>query len=69
MDIIKSYVGLSKSNRGTNNEVIRDIFLVLKQLGFIDYHMVKEIDANTGGYRTKYILDRVNNKVQFSEKC
>ena len=69
MDIIKAYVGLSKSNRGTNNEVIRDIFLVLKQLGFIDYHLVKEMDPATGGFKTKYVLDRVDNRVQFSEKC
>ena len=69
MDIIKSYVGLSKSNRGTNNEVIRDIFVVLKQLGFIDYHIEKEMDSKTGGFKTKYVLDRVDNRVQVSENC
>lgn len=67
MDIIKAYVGLSKSNRGTNNEVVRDIFVVLKQLGFIDYHSYKEMDATTGGFKTKYVLDRVDNRVRFND--
>ena len=67
LDIIKAYVGLSKTNRGTNNEVVRDIFVVLKQLGLIDYHTEKIKDVSTGGYRTRYFLDKVDNRVQFSE--
>lgn len=65
MDIIKAHVGLSKTNRGSNNEVIKDIFIILKQLGLIEYHVCKEIDQKTGGYRSRYILDRVDNRVQF----
>ena len=66
LDIIKGYVGLSQINRGKNNEVVRDIFIILKQLGLIDYHIEKILDAKTGGYRTRYILDKVDNMVQFS---
>ena len=47
------------------NEVIKDIFIILKQLGLIEYHVNKEIDKTTGGYRSRYILDRVDNRVQF----
>lgn len=65
MDIIKAHVGLSKTNRGSNNEVIKDIFIILKQLGLIEYHIYKEMDQTTGGYRSRYILDRVDNRVQF----
>ena len=65
MDIIKAHIGLSKTNRGSNNEVIKDIFIILKQLGLIEYHVNKEIDKTTGGYRSRYILDRVDNRVQF----
>ena len=68
LDIIKSYVGLNKNNRGTNNEVIRDIFMVLKKLGFIDYHIEKRHNPKTGGYKTIYMLDRVDNRVNFSYK-
>lgn len=67
MDIIKKYVGLSKSNRGTNNEIIRDIFLVLKRLGLIEYRLEKSMDAATGGYKSKYILEKVDNRVRFFE--
>lgn len=67
MDVIKAYVGLSKSNRGTNNDVIRDIFVVLKQLGFIEYHTYREMDSTTGGFKTRYILDRVDNRVKFDD--
>lgn len=65
MDIIKAHVGLSKTNRGSNNEVIKDIFIILKQLGLIEYHVYKEMDQATGGYKSRYILDRVDNRVQF----
>ena len=65
MDIIKAHVGLSKTNRGSNNEVIKDIFIILKKLGLIEYHVHKEIDQATGGYRSRYVLDRVDNRVQF----
>ena len=67
LDIIKTYVGLSKSNRGTNNEVVRDIFVVLKKLGLIEYHTEKIFDAKTGGYKSRYILDKVDNRVELSE--
>lgn len=66
MDIIKAHVGLSKTNRGSNNEVIKDIFIILKQLGFIEYRMCKEMDSVTGGFKTRYILERVDNRVQFA---
>ena len=68
MDIMKAHVGLSKNNRGSNNEVIRDILMVLKQLGLIEYHIRKEMDAATGGFKTYYVLDRVDNRVQFTEE-
>jgi hypothetical protein len=68
MDIMKAHVGLSKNNRGSNNEVIRDILMVLKQLGLIEYHIRKEMDAATGGLKTYYVLDRVDNRVQFTEE-
>ena len=67
MDIIKKYVGLSQSNRGTNNEIVRDIFLILKRLGLIEYRMERSIDTSTGGYKTKYILEKVDNEVRFFE--
>lgn len=67
MDIIKKYVGLSKSNRGTNNEIIRDIFLVLKRLGLIEYRLEKSMDVTTGGYKSKYVLEKVDNRVRFFE--
>lgn len=67
MDVMKAHVGLSKTNRGTNNEIIRDILMVLKKLGLIEYHIEKTLDENTGGYRAKYVLEKVDNRVQFLE--
>ena len=65
MDVIKGYIGLSKANRGTNNEIVRDIFMVLKKLGLIEYRVEKNVDISTGGYKSKYILEKVDNRVQF----
>lgn len=65
MDIIKGHIGLNKANRGSNNEIVRDIFMVLKKLGLIEYRIEKSIDVNTGGYKSKYILEKVDNRVQF----
>lgn len=65
IDIIKSFVGLNINNRGSNNQVIKDIFMVLKKLGFISYHTEKTIDEETGGMKTRYILDYVNNAINF----
>ena len=67
LEVIKGYVGLSKTNRGSNNEIIRDIFLVLSKLGLIKFKAEKALDQTTGGYRTRYILEEVNNKVDFFE--
>jgi len=65
IDIIKGFVGLNISNRGNNNQIIKDIFIVLKKLGFIEYHMEKYTDEETGSIKTKYILDYVNNAIEF----
>lgn len=67
LEVIKGYVGLSKTNRGSNNEIIRDIFIVLNRLGLIQYKLEKVLDQATGGYKTKYILEEVNNQVRFFE--
>lgn len=67
IDIIKKYVGLSISDRG-NNQIIKDCFLVLEKLGFISYHIEKIKDDKTGGVKTIYILDNVNNSIKFVEK-
>lgn len=67
LEVIKGYVGLSKTNRGSNNEIIRDIFIVLNRLGLIRYKLEKVLDQATGGYKTKYILEEVNNQVRFFE--
>lgn len=65
LDVIKKYVGLSKSNRGTNNEVIKDIFLVLRKLGLIEYRIENARDPITGGYKTVYVLEKVDNRIVF----
>ena len=65
LEVIKGYVGLSKTNRGSNNEIIRDIFLVLSKLGLIKFKAEKTLDQATGGYKTRYVLEEVNNKVDF----
>lgn len=67
LDILKTFTGLSAANRAKNNEVVKDVLLILKQLNFISYHAEKRIDTLTGGYKTVYILDWVDNKVRFSE--
>lgn len=66
IDVIKNHVGLNVDNRGRNNEVIKDIFLLLKKLGLIEYHTEKTFDAVSGGFKTRYILDKVDNKVDFT---
>ena len=66
IDVIKNHVGLNVDNRGRNNEVIKDIFLLLKKLGLIEYHTEKNFDAVSGGFKTRYILDKVDNKVDFT---
>ena len=66
IDIIKEHVGLNVDNRGKNNQIIKDIFVLLRQLGFIEYHIEKDFDVVSGGYKTKYILDKVDNKVDFT---
>jgi DNA-binding transcriptional ArsR family regulator len=68
MDIIKAHVGLSTKNRAKNNEVIKDIFLLLERLGLIKYHIEKVFDASSGGYKTRYYLDFVDNTINL-EKC
>ena len=67
LDVIKGYVGLNKANRGSNNEIIRDIFIVLNRLGLIQYRVEKVLDQTTGGHKTRYILEEVNNQVRFFE--
>lgn len=66
IDVIKNHVGLNVDNRGRNNEVIKDIFLLLKKLGLIEYHTEKNFDAVSGGFKTRYILDKVDNKIDFT---
>lgn len=65
IDVMKDFVGLNVDNRGSNNQVIKDIFLLLRKLGLISYHIDKVMDEKTGGYRTKYIIDKVDNYIQF----
>ena len=67
-DIIKHYVGLNIQNRGSNNQIIKDIFIILKKLGLIEYHNEKRLDVQTGCYKTRYYLDKVDNKVTFIEQ-
>ena len=66
LDIMKTFTGLSATNRAKNNEVIKDILVFLQYNRFISYHVEKRIDATTGGYKTVYVLDWVDNKVSFS---
>lgn len=68
LDVIKGYVGICVSNRGCNNQIIKDCLLILEKLGFIAYHVEKEIDEKTGGVKTIYFLDEVNNSIKFDEK-
>lgn len=68
LDVIKGYVGLCVSNRGCNNQIIKDCLLILQSLGFISYHTENEIDKQTGGVKKIYILDEVNNSIRFDEK-
>lgn len=65
LDVIKEYVGICVSNRGCNNQVIKDSLLILQKLGFIQYHTERKLDGETGGIRTIYILDKVYNFVTF----
>lgn len=66
LDVLKGHVGLSIDNRGKNNQTIKDILLLLKKLGFVEYHVEKDFSAETGGFRTKYIIDKVDNRVEFA---
>lgn len=66
IDMIKNHVGLNVDNRGKNNQIVKDIFLLLKKLGLINYHTEKVFDSVSGGFKTKYILDKVDNKVEFT---
>lgn len=66
LDILKAHVGLSVDNRGRNNQVIKDILMLLKKLGFVEYHVDKDFSAETGGFRTKYVIDRVDNSINFA---
>jgi hypothetical protein len=68
LDMIKSYVGVCVSNRGCNNQIVKDCLMVLEKLGFIQYHVEKEVDPETGGVKTIYLLDKVNNFITFDEK-
>lgn len=68
LDVIKSYVGVCVSNRGCNNQIVRDCLMVLEKIGFIQYHVEKEVDPKTGGVKTIYFLDKVNNFITFDEK-
>ena len=66
IDVLKTQVGLSSANRGTNNEVITDTLILLKKLGFIDYKVVKEMDKVSGGFKTVYILLSVDNYIDWT---
>lgn len=66
LDILKAHVGLSVDNRGRNNQTIKDILLLLKKLGFIEYHIGRDFNADSGGFKTKYIIDKVDNRVEFA---
>lgn len=67
IDIIKEYVGLNKKNRGYNNQVIKDCFTLLQWLGLIQFHTERAIDEKTMCYKTIYILDSVNNDIDFEK--
>lgn len=66
LDILKAHVGLSVDNRGKNNQTIKDILLLLKKLGFIEYHIDRDFSAESGGFKTKYVIDKVDNCVEFA---
>lgn len=65
LDIMKEQVGLNVDNRGNNNQIIKDIFVLLKTLGLIEYRAERELDIDTGGFKTRYVIEQVNNKVRF----
>lgn len=67
LDILKAHIGLSVDNRGKNNQVVKDILLLLKRLGFVEYHVDRDFCAETGGFKTKYVIDRVDNCVDFAK--
>lgn len=66
-DVIKEQIGLNIDNRGSNNQIVKDIFILLKQLQLIDYVYENRFDEKTGGFKTKYILTNVNNSAVFVE--
>lgn len=66
LDILKAHVGLSVDNRGRNNQTIKDILLLLKKLGFVEYHIERDFNAESGGFKTKYVIDKVDNRVEFA---
>lgn len=68
LDILKAQVGLSADNRGRNNQVVKDILVLLERLGFVEYHVERDFNAETGGFKTKYIIDKVDNEVNFSKE-
>lgn len=65
LDVMKDFVGLNVDNRGRNNQIMKDILLLLQKLGLVDYRIDRVMDEKTGGYRTKYIIEKVDNSIQF----
>lgn len=63
LDIIKEQIGLNRDNRGLNNQIVTDCFQVLQQLGLIIYDKIRVRDMKSGGMKTVYVLERVNNEV------
>ena len=68
LDILKDYVGLNRANRGTNNQIIKDNLIVLERLGLIRYHKERRLDEKSGYHKVVYVLDFVNNMINFKEK-
>lgn len=65
LDVMKDFVGLNVDNRGRNNQIMKDILLLLQKLGLVDYRIDRVMDEKTGGYRTKYVIEKVDNSIQF----
>ena len=68
LDVMKSHVGLNVDNRGKNNQTIKDILLLLRKLGLVEYHLENLMDDKTGGIKTKYIIDKVDNSIDFAKE-
>lgn len=66
-DYLKSYVGLSVKDKNKNNQVIKDILIVLQKLGLIKYTVEHIYVQETGCVKTLYKITDVDNEVNLCE--